>query len=143
MAGLPARVGIDHCFKPGELLSGVSRVELRDVIVRIVACNMELGQYKRGSGSKERTVSFSHPVRAVILYDRRIALIPAGARVQDHFDGECAFASMFKALYPPQRVGESHGLSVHWEVQLIHDRLIDQEIVCDSGCFVWEDFLKA
>jgi hypothetical protein len=49
---------------------------------------------------------------------------------------------MFRALYPPQRIGSSHGLAVHWEIQLIHDELLDQEIVCEAECFEWADFLK-
>ena len=143
IVGLPKSIGVKHCVAARSLLRGASRVDLHDVMVRIVCCNMEMGQYKRGSGTKERTVSFKHPVRAVVLYDRRIDLIPAGAPVEQHLEGEIEFGPMFRALYPPQTVGTSHGLAVHWEVQLIHDQLVDQEIVCSTDCLVWADFLEA
>ena len=140
---VPASIGRNHSVDVRRLLRGKSRVDLNDVVVRIVGCNMEMGQYKRGSGTKERTVSFKNPVRAVILYDRRIDRIPARTAVEEHLDGEISFAPLFRALYPPQAIGTSHGLAVHWEVQLIHDQLVDQEIVCRNDCFVWADFLKS
>ena len=138
--GVPERIAIATEIAVSKLVRGRSRVDLRDVIVRIVSCNMEMGQYKRGSGTKERTVSFKHPVRAVVLYEKRLELIPARAPVENHLDGVIRFDPMFRALYPPQVVGSSHGLSVHWEVQLIHDDLVDQEVICRDDCFVWEDF---
>jgi hypothetical protein len=140
---VPPSINMEHSVAARRLLRGRSRVDLNDVVVRIVGCNMEMGQYKRGSGTKERTVSFRNPVRAVILYDRRIDRIAAGKAVEDHLDGEISFGPMFRALYPPQAIGTSHGLAVHWEVQLIHDQLVDQEIVCRNDCFVWADFLKS
>ena len=50
---------------------------------------------------------------------------------------------MFRALYPPQMVSDSHGLAVHWEIQLIHDDFVDQELVGSSDPFHFEDFLHA
>src|SRR5512140_3047752 len=68
LAPMPARICAGDNVVASTLVAGVSRVDLDDVLVRVVACNMEKGQYKRGSGTKERTVSFTEPVRAVILY---------------------------------------------------------------------------
>ena len=56
-------------------------------------------------------------------------------------DGAVRFEPLFRSLYPPQEAGSSHGLSVYWEVQLLHDELVDQEIVCRDDCFEWEDFV--
>lgn len=142
VVGVPARLAIDSIIEARRLVRGRARVDLNDVVVRVVGCNFEKGQYKRGSGTKERTVSFSHPVRAVILYDRRIARIPAHLPVERYLDGTIALEPLFRALYPPQLVGSSHGLAVHWEVQLIHDELVDQEVICRNDCFEWSDFLK-
>lgn len=143
VTGVPGRIGIGDRIPAARLVRGKARVDLNDVVVRIVGCNMERGQYKRRSGSKERTVSFNHPVRAVILYEKRLERVPAHLPLERYLDGDVAFDAMFRALYPPQPVGREHGLSVHWEVQLIHDELVDQEIVCRNDCFVWSDFLKS
>ena len=79
----------------------------------------------------------------MVLYDQRISLIPAGAPVESYFGGEIVFEPMFAALYPPQMIGSGHGVALHWEVQLIHDEFVDQELVCPSDCFSWRDFLEA
>jgi len=143
MAAVPPRIGLQDEIEASRLVRGQPRVDLHDVVVRVVACNFEKGQYRRRSGTKTRTVSFSEPVRAVILYDKRVKLIPAGSAVEDHLDGVVRFEPMFRALYPPLLVGETHGLSVHWEVQLINDQLVDQELVCGSECFEYQDFMAS
>ncbi|HSN68052.1 MAG TPA: hypothetical protein VLV48_02340 [Thermoanaerobaculia bacterium] len=143
ICNMPGQVGRTAVFRAGAVLRGRARVDLQHVRLRIVACNMEKGQYTRGSGTKKRTVSFTQPVRAVVLYDQEIALIPAGAPVESYFAGEIAFEPMFKALYPPQKISGSHGLAVYWEVQLIHDELVDQELIGPVECFSWKDFLEA
>ncbi len=125
------------------LVHGKPRVPLEDVRLRVVACNMECGEYKRGSGTKTRTVSFRHPVRGVLLYDRRVARIPAGMPIHAYFDGEVDFTPMFRALYPPCMIGGSHGIDVHWEVQLLHPQYVDHELVGPSDAFAREDFLDA
>ena len=140
---VPPRICRTDRLHAGSLIRGRSRVPLENVILRVVACNMELGQYTRGSGTKKRTVSFKEPVRAVLLYDQLIPAIPAGAPVETYFDGEIDFEPMFRALYPPQMVGKKHGLALYWEVQLIHDEFVDQEIVGPIECFPWKDFLAA
>ncbi|MCA1733044.1 MAG: hypothetical protein LC732_05510, partial [Acidobacteria bacterium] len=102
LCNVPEQIRRYDTIRASAILRGRARVDLRDVILRVVACNMEKGKYKRGSGTKERTVSFTEPVRAVVLYDQRISLIPAGAPVESYFGGEIAFEPMFAALYPPQ-----------------------------------------
>ncbi len=126
-----------------DLIQGVSRTDLRDVTLRIVACNLEKGKYIRGSGSNQRTVSFSEPVRGVLLYSKKVPLIPRNQPVENHFQDSISFEPMFKALYPPNVVSKSHGLFVHWEVQLIHNEFVDQELEGDTTHFRLDDFLKA
>jgi hypothetical protein len=134
------RIGRDTVVRAADLFEGRSRVPLRDATLRIVACNMEKGQYKRGSGSSERTVSFAEPVRALILYERRVAEIPRGAGVQSYFAGDVAFGPIFDSLYPPNLVSQTHGVDVHWEIQLLHDAYVDQEIVGGCDRLVLQDF---
>ena len=126
-----------------DLFYGVSRTDLKDVTLRIVACNMEKGKYVRGSGSNQRTVSFSTPVRGVLLYSKKVTLIPKNHSVENHFRDSMSFEPMFKVLYPPSEVSESHGLFIYWEVQLIHNDFVDQELAGDTVHFRREDFFTA
>ena len=126
-----------------DLFYGVSRTDLKDVTLRIVACNMEKGKYVRGSGSNQRTVSFSTPVRGVLLYSKKVTLIPKNHSVENHFRDSMSFEPMFKVLYPPSEVSESHGLFIYWEIQLIHNDFVDQELVGDTARFRREDFFTA
>ena len=127
----------------GKLVTGRSRVDLIDPVLRVVACNMEKGEYIRGYGSTRRTVSFTHPNRAVLLYSRRIPIIPKGAPIHNYFDEEFSFKPMFQALYPKQMISTSHGLDLVWEVQLIVDDLVDQELIGNRGVFIEKEFYSA
>ena len=111
-----------------QLISGKSEVDLKNMTLRVVACNMEKGQYVRGSGSNRRTVSFEEPVRPIILYSEKVSRIPSGQELGGCFPGEVDFGPIFKTLYPPLEISETHGLAVYWEVQLLHDEFIDHEL---------------
>ena len=126
-----------------DLVHGVSRTDLDNVTLRIVACNMERGQYLRGSGSNRRTVSFSEPAHGVLLYSKTVKLISKSQPVENHFRDSMSFEPMFKALYPPNIVSKSHGLFVYWEIQLIHNEFVDQELEGDPAQFKIDDFFTA
>ncbi|MEE2738368.1 MAG: hypothetical protein VX435_09100, partial [Planctomycetota bacterium] len=111
---------------------------------RVVACNMEKGQYYRGSGSDRTTVDFSEPIQAILLFEQKVDHIAAGTSIREHFSGEFGFAAMFDYLYPPNRISANHGIDVYWEVQLLVRHLIDQELVGPvSNRFRYEDFFQA
>lgn len=124
-----------------DLVDGLARVDLEDITLRVVACNRECGQYKRGSGTKERTVSFKDATRAVKLYERHIALVPANMPLAMYLDGEIDFEPMFGDLYPPLAVGTSHGIQVAWEVQLLHPKFVDHEREGATAGLRFADFL--
>jgi hypothetical protein len=124
----------------GELFHGRSRVPLHDIALRIVACNMEKGQYTRGSGSNQRTVSFKEPVRGVVLFEKRVAEIPRGDDVEKHFPETFSFAPLFDELCPPNTVSSTHGVEVYWEIQLVHETFVDQEIVGSASGVAREEF---
>ena len=132
----------DTVVPAASLVHGVARCDLRNVTVRVVAANRERGQYKRGSGTQERTVTFSTPVRAVLLYERHLHHVPAGSPLEGHLEGDVAFEPMFAALYPPLAVGKNHGIDVVWEVQLLHPELVDQELPGNRGVLPYEEFLE-
>ena len=126
-----------------QLISGKSEVDLKNMTLRVVACNMEKGQYVRGSGSNRRTVSFKEPVRPIILYSEKVSRIPREQELGDHFPGEVDFGPMFKTLYPPLDISETHGLAVYWEVQLLHDEFMDHELNGPSDRIKVTDFFIA
>ena len=127
----------------GQLIAGSSRVDLHDATLRVVACNLEKGQYVRGSGSNERTVSFSNPNRAVLLYSKKVPIITEGTPIGAYFNEEFRFEPMFKALYPRQMVTSEHGLDLAWEVQLLVDDFVDQELHGNPNVFIQKEFFKA
>ena len=135
------RIDKDRFYTVGDLVRGQARIPLSNARLRVVGYNMEKGQYQRGSGTQTRTVSFSNPVNGVMLYDETVDHIPARTQIADSFPGHLAFDDMFRQLYPPQLVGSKHGLATHWEVQVILDDLLDQEVIGDSHSLRYEDFL--
>ncbi len=137
---VPNRMGRTTIVPIERLIHGLARVELKDVTLRVVACNLEKGQYMRGSGSNRRTVSFSKPVQGVLLYKHKVETIPRKQPVENYFPGEVEFDAMFDGLYPPAQVSKSHGLFVYWEVQLLVDELVDQELTGSVAGLRKEDF---
>lgn len=133
----------DHSYRISHLLKWKSRVDLKNVTLKIVAGNIEKGKYTRGSGTNKRTVSFSNPVRAVQLFSKKYNHIPKETEISDYLKGEVSFLKMYTNLYPELKSTNKHGLFVHWEVQLIHDKLIDQELIGTQDICDYINFLDA
>jgi len=129
-------------YKLSEIVWWRSLVDLKDIKLRVVSGNLENGQYIRGSGSNRRTVSFSEPIRALVLHEEYVDFIPKRADISEYLKWSFSFDEMYKALYPEQMISSTHWLSVRWEVQLIHNKFIDQELVWDNKDFKFEDFLE-
>ncbi|MDF1824155.1 MAG: hypothetical protein P1U68_05910 [Verrucomicrobiales bacterium] len=139
----PIRGGITPglVFRAGSLFKGKARIDLHNITLRVVACNQECGTYTTGSGSNRRTHTFRTPFLGLLLYEEKIDLIKKGDEVERWFPGEVYFDTIYEALLPPMMVTGSHGVGVHWEVQLIHDELVDQEIKGNIDGLVIQDFL--
>lgn len=133
--------GVD--YRVASFFTGRSRVPLENVILRIVACNMECGQYRERRGSDTVTVSFQEPVQGILLYEKRVSRIPANLPIADYFGDRLSFDLMFGALFPPAMISGSHGINVHWEIQLLHPEFVDRELVGPTTGFSYEDFLVA
>ena len=129
------------------LVDGVSRTRLIGAQLRIVAANRECGQYKRRHGhdnTKTETVSFVNSTRAVLLYVKNLPAIEAGTPLSTLIGRDVvSFDPAFDALYPPCMTSSTHGLSLHWEIQLLVPDFVDQELVAPSNIFVLSDFLSA
>jgi len=135
--GFVPPLGPDRVVPIGQLLDGLPRLDVERPRLRIVACNLERGQYKRGSGTDVRTVSFAEPVGTMVLYDMEIVRWPRGTPLADAFDGEVDFGPAFAALAPPDPVGEEHGLGFRWEAQLIVPDLVDVEVEGPTEVWHW------
>ncbi|HQW81520.1 MAG: hypothetical protein IPO95_00400 [Rhodanobacteraceae bacterium] len=110
------------------LVEGEARVPLERSTLRVVAANRENGQYTERSGKETKTRKFQEPVQAVVLFEQFLPLIPAGAPLSDHLDGDVDFDPIFTDLMPPLMAGENHGIDLVWEVQLLHPDFVDQEL---------------
>ncbi len=131
----------DTKYSLKNMVTGKSRVDLKNIKLRVVAANIEHGSYMRGSGSNRRRVNFDIPVNGHILYQEHISHIPAKMPIDDYISSETfTFNDVFQKLYPPQMLGSKHGLDLRWEVQLIHHDFIDQELVGQSHIFRKQDF---
>ena len=137
------KINRDSQLLVSDMVTGISRVNLYDATLRVVACNMECGQYVRGYGSNRRTVSFRNPNRAVLLYSKKVPLIEKGHPLDKYFADAITFKPMFQSLYPQQMVGGTHGLDLDWEVQLLVDDLVDQELIGSNARFEKRDFYSA
>jgi hypothetical protein len=123
-----------------QLIHGRSRVELFNVTVRVVAANLECARRKPGRGDKgPREVRT--PVRAVKLYERHLAYVPAGSAIEDYLNGDVDFGPMFRALYPSLMVDSAAGLDLSWQVQWLVPDLVDQAREGPTSTLRFVDFL--
>jgi len=124
-----------------DFITGRPRVDLKNFKIRVVAANMEKGQYRRGSGTSERTVSFNEPGRAIMLYEVPIGILHRNQNLVDILPDETFdFDKMYKNLFPPEEISKNHGLELRWEIQLLHKDLIDQELIGKNQYFNENDF---
>ena len=137
------RIRPDTVVPVRDLIRGRPRVPLKEATLRIVAYNVEKGQYVRGSGTDRRTVSFETPARAVVLHQEALRDVPAGKPLRYSLRGQVSFRKLFTSLYPPFELSDTHGLDVRWEVQLLHPDFVDQELVKDGASLPYEPFLGA
>ena len=138
---VPKKLTAETLIPSHEFIEGYSRTDLRDIRIRVVAGNYESGSYEEGSGSDQRTVHFKRAVNGVTLFEQKVKHLPAGEPLSSVLEGDIVFKLLFENLHP-QIISSGIGLEVHWEVQLIHNQLVDQEVVCDFCLFPVEEFKK-
>lgn len=136
-----AKVSANTNILARDLIGGISKVELRDVTVRVVAGNFENGSYEVGSGSSQRTVWFKDSINGVVLYEERVMFIPPGVSISNYLEGEIFFYKVFQILHPKLMTNKS-GIDTYWEIQLIHNDLVDQEISMENTKFNLTDFKR-
>jgi len=134
-------------YRLSNLLKGESRINLEHCELRIVACNIEHGQYETGSGKNRRTHTIKTPIKCVSLYKEKLDHIPKQQEISNYLKDSVNFDEVYADLAPPCMVSKTHGVKLHWEVQLLHPELVDQEVVGSSdgfffGHFIFEDGKK-
>lgn len=143
LAKTPPVIGRESVLAINELVHGRPVVDLEHATLRVIACNLEKGSYTRGSGSNSRVINFSEPIRAVVLFEQHLPLAPRGQPLEASLSGSVCFAPVFELLHPPCEVSPTHGLVLQWQVQLLHDRFVDHELVAGPCTYEAADFAAA
>ena len=140
------RVGRETRWQPGAMVSGQARVPLQQSTLRVVAYNREHGQYtkteKNGKSSRTVTKDFVSDACGVVLYQRLLPHVPANVDLKGYLDGDAELRGVFESLYPPTMLGDKHGLSIQFEVQLLHPEFVDQEVVLGAVTLETDDFYR-
>lgn len=142
-----AHVRRDTRWQPAAMVSGQARVPLQQSTLRVVAYNREHGQYtkteKNGKSNRTVTKDFVSDACGVVLYQRLLPHVPANVDLKGYLDGEAELRGVFESLYPPTMLGDKHGLSIQFEVQLLHPEYVDQEVVLGAVTLDAEDFYRS
>lgn len=127
-----------------EIVHGKTHAPLTGARLKVVAFNIEKGSYrvKKKKGGY-RTETFSHPVKATCLYELPLPSIPAQTEIASYLQGEVDFGKAYLELLPPLVLDSKTGIDVKWEVQLLHEDLIDHELEGDPKIFDPNAFVSA
>ena len=141
LVGKLGQVSLGKRYSLRRLLQGKSRVDLEACELRVVACNIEFGQYTTGSGKDRKTVSFSTAVKCVSIYKKYLNHIPKERELNQYLNDEISFDKVYQDLAPTCKTSSKHGVALHWEVQLLHPELVDQQAVGSSDGFYFGHFV--
>ena len=117
-------------YSLSEMVSGSAEVDIDNAIFRVVCCNRERYRYLHHSGNSSTWRDRFHDFNGLVLYEEHVARIPAGSSLSNYLPKtrDISFDQMFATLYPQAMISKHYGISVYWEVQIIHDELVDTEI---------------
>lgn len=120
----------NQSYSLAEMVSGSAEVDIDNATFRVVCCNRERYRYLHDSGRHSYWKDEFHDFNGLVLYQKQVARIPAGSSLSDYLPKtkDISFDEMFATLYPQAMVSKHYGISVYWEVQIIHDELVDTEI---------------
>ncbi len=120
----------NESYSLSEMVSGSAEVDIDNATFRVVCCNRERYRYLHHSGNSSTWTDQYHDFNGLILHEEQVTRIPAGSPLSNYLPKtrEISFNQMFATLYPQAMVSKHYGISVYWEVQIIHDELVDTEI---------------
>lgn len=120
-----AKISRKSRFTVSDWLTGIAETDLHGVRLRVVAANIERGSYRKkiygrdpdsgflgligalfSNNEEARLVRKQKSVinRAIVLYDKTVDHLPAGASVAGYFNEPLDFEPVFTDLYPPDLV---------------------------------------
>ena len=141
LVGKLGEVSLGKRYSLRRLLRGKSRVDLEACELRVVACNIECGQYITKSDEEEKIESFYTPVKCVSIYRKYLDHIPKERDLSQYLTDEICFDKVYQDLAPTCMTSPDHGIALHWEVQLLHPDLVDHEAVGSSDGFHFGRFV--
>lgn len=128
-----------YCLK--KIITGKSRVTLKNVKFRVIAANFEHGACRRGTGKEKKLVRIQTPLHGFILFEEQVPIIPANTPIEDQLSNKTfTFNRVFEQLYPALMIYDYAGIDLRWEVQMLHNDLVDIELVGDRNIFKQDDF---
>lgn len=127
-------------YRMSDFLAAKSAANLQNVTLRLIAANLECGQYWRGSGTNRSKVTFSQPTRAVILFEKTTAMILKRASIETYFDEAFDFDSAFDCLRPDNMISQTHGLKFTAVIQIMVGDLADTQLELPVRLWKRSDF---
>ena len=117
-------------YSLAEVMDGEVEIDIEDALFRIVCCNRERYQYLMTQSNSRNWIPKHRDFNGHVIYERKVSRIAAGSRLADYLpkQKDISFDVMFSKLYPQALVSKNYGVSVYWEIQVIHDELVDLEI---------------
>ena len=117
-------------YSLAEVMDGEVEIDIEDALFRIVCCNRERYQYLMTQSNSRDWISMHRDFNGHVIYERKVSRIAAGSRLADYLpkQHDISFDVMFRNLYPQALVSKNYGVSIYWEIQVIHDELVDLEI---------------
>lgn len=113
-----------------DVIEGKTEIDIENALFRIVCCNRERYQYLTTTGRTRNWIPRYRDFNGHVIYERKISRIPAGSWLSDHLPKRDVidFDAMFRNLYPQALISKDYGISVYWEIQIIHEEFVDIEI---------------
>ncbi len=122
-------------YRFSDFFNARSTVKLKRVTLRLVVANLECGQYWRGSGTDRRCVSFTHPSRAVVLFEKTVAEIPKGVGIEAYFNERLNLDKTFECMLPNYMITSTHGVKLKTVIQIMVADLADTSL--ELPLYIW------
>ena len=124
-----------------ELLDGKISCDVKNVTLRIVAGNYEKSSYYDFLNKRQNSTNIA--IAAEVLFSKKLDYIKKGSRLIDYLKDEKLYLQgVFDQLLPPLVFDNDNGVFFHWELQVIHDELMDHEVVDANKPICFERFLS-
>jgi hypothetical protein len=131
----------DSKITPDQLFHTVTNRDVHDLFVAFVGVIMEQGMLKTRSFSSSSLVSspymylpFGEVVSNILLYERKIDLVPKKVAVESLLDGQINFKLLYDNLLPTFNVGK-HGLAFEVRLYFKNSDYPDKYVVLPIECF--------